>query len=122
MPNYFIKNSYRNDRAVVVFHITIPDENNKAVPTAVNLRTAYKNMYNPASTLTIDHPGVSQRVLDDVSNGIVAEIEETVVFNAKASNTVKRNVIINRWSILNSMIPNRIRNRLRFWGTYGTAV
>jgi hypothetical protein len=51
-----------------------------------------------------------------VGNGGVYEHRETVEFDANLALLDKRDKIDARWTSLNNIIPNRIRERYKFWG------
>lgn len=98
------------DRARVAFHFAVPNETNAA---NVQLSTALVQYLAPST----DVPFLAQPESDAIAAGTVYEHVETVQFDANANNAAKRAVLDNRWSALNSKIPDQLRTRLKFWGT-----
>lgn len=116
MNYHILEVSDKEDEARVAFHIAVPNENNFA---GINLQVALKqHLDSPERRIT----GVPWLQVGDpteyaaVENGAVYEHVETVEFDAHLTNVQKRDLIDARYNFLATLIPDRIRARLRFWG------
>lgn len=105
----------RRDVARVAFHFDTPAGNNAA---GVAYATALAQWKTPATVVT----GLAQLEADAIAAGTVIEHAETVQFNANATNGQKQQVIRDRWTALNAVIPGRVSENLRFWGFAGDVV
>lgn len=116
-----LETSEKGHQSDVVFHIVVPDENNGV---GVNLRTALAQKLareRELAGITIISvvpwlPTGAGSESEQIENGEVYEHQEAVRYSANLSLVEKRTVIDNRYTALASVIPDRIRERLRFWG------
>ena len=110
MSNYHVLEvNDKQDRARVAFHISVPDESNAQ---SVALKDCIKQHLSPV----VDIPWLIDPELTQIQNGEVYEHIETVEFDANLTALQKRGEIDARYTVLNSNIPNIIRNRYEFWG------
>jgi len=114
MANYHVLQcSHKKDSATVVFHISVPDENNSV---GVNLRTAVKHHY-PVETSQVPWLEASDPTeFTQIQNGEIYEHSELVEFNATLTVAEKRAICDSRYTSLVSVIQDRIGNILEFWG------
>lgn len=111
MSNYHVLEMSEKEHEVnVIFHITVPNENNEV---GINLRTAL-TQYAPRSSSQL--PWIETLEMADIQNGILYEYKETVVFNANLTLVQKRSIIDDRYNTLATVIVNRLRSSLKFWG------
>lgn len=111
MSNYHVMTITPNGRtAQVVFHISIPVENNGA---SVALRTAVSQYIG---TFTSIVPWIDAGEVTQLENGELYEHSEVVLFEGDASNAEKQTTIDNRYTVLTTSILARIREILKFWG------
>lgn len=120
MSNYHVRSISENGRnANIIFHIPILAENN-SVP--ISLRTAlseYIKSRNNDGTFSIFQSalqGVDAGELTQLQGGELFEHVETVHFLAADNNTQKQTKIDDRYTALTTIILNRIRAQLKFWG------
>jgi hypothetical protein len=123
MSNYHILDvTVQRNKARVAFHMSVPDETNSASPTPVNLRTAlseYNELYEVGISQVPNH--ATAFILENASliSGEVIEVVETMEFDANASNVAKLGIVESRWTGLNAVIGDEIRQRFKFWGYHG---
>ncbi len=103
------------DQARIVFHISVPNENNSA---GVNLRTALRQF----RSLSTKVPFIDQNEKDLIADGEIFELVESVTFDPELTNAQKNQIIKDRAIVLLQTFPDKIRSILEFWGFDGTAV
>ena len=113
MSNYHVLDvNDKEDKVRVAFHIAVPDELNAA---SVNLRECVSQFI---SQITIV-PWLEVDFLAEytqIGNGEVYEYFQVVQVNANLTVLEKRTLIDNKFNQLNTVIPDLIRGRFRFWG------
>lgn len=119
MNYHVLETTEKGHSSDVVFHIAVPDENNGV---GVNLRVALaqklvKDLAGAAFVSAVPWlPTGTGSESEQIENGLVYEHQEAVKYNANLGVVAKRTIIDNRYTVLASVIPDRIRERLRFWG------
>lgn len=120
MSNYHVRGISEDGRyATVIFHIPIPLENNAA---GVSLRTALSEYIKPRNsdgTYGIYQSmmyGINPVELTQIQSGELYEHEERITFQAAATNLEKQTQVDNRFTDLSTIVVNRMRERLKFWG------
>jgi hypothetical protein len=111
MANYHVLESdVKDHRARVIFHITVPNENNTA---SINLQTAMSEYRLNLGSVV---PGLAQVEIDQINLGQIYEHDEWIAYNGHLSNAQKMNIVATRYTALETQIPNRIRRILKYWG------
>lgn len=120
MSNYHVRSISKNGRnANIIFHISIPVENNGA---NISLRTALSEYIKPVdtdgafSTFQSKLQGIGAEELIQLRNGELYEHQEVVNFLEADSNGQKQTKIGNRFTALSTNILNDVRAILKFWG------
>jgi len=113
MSNYHILQSTPEGHEVqVVFHIVVPDENNKV---NINLRTALVQ-YQPFIKSSVPWILETDAEFIQLKAGELYEYVETVCYNGNFALIQKRDICDARYTQLINIIQNRIRAALCFWG------
>ena len=113
--NYHVLQSSRGDRVNVVFHISVPDEDNAV---AVNLRSAVSQFLSGQGTvsqvpwLETNNPTEYAQI----QNGEIYEHSTVVQYDTNLADGDKRTEMDNKYIALVAMIQNEIRERFKFWG------
>jgi len=113
MSNYHVLDANdKEDKIRVAFHIAVPDEVNAA---SVNLRECVSQFISQITIvpwLEADLP----TEYTQIGNGEVYEHSQVVQVNANLSVIEKRTILDTKFNQLNTVIPDLIRGRFRFWG------
>jgi len=113
MSNYHVLGvNDKEDKVRVAFHFVVPDELNSA---SVNLRECVSQFISQITIvpwLEADFP----TEYTQIGNGEVYEHSLAVQVNANLSVLEKRTILDNKFNQLNTVIPDLIRGRFRFWG------
>ncbi len=110
MSNYHVlETSEKEHSSKVVFHITVPDENNGV---GVNLRIALSQYHIEGTEV----PWLDQAEITQINNGEIYEHVQKVYYDAELTVSEKRSLIDNKYNSLVANIPDKIRAILRFWG------
>jgi len=112
--NYHVKRvSNKNNEAQIIFHITVPAENNSQ---GKSLSACIVEDLHPSASavpwLESDFPAEFAQIIA----GEIYEYMDKVKFNANATILEKRNMIDARYNNLVTIIQNKIRNIYSFWG------
>ena len=111
--NYHVKTVSEDGRnAIVVFHISIPIEQNSA---SIDLRTALSQSID-SSNFVSEVPWIAGAELTQIQNGELYEHVETVKFLAEDSDLQKQTKIDNRYTALITGAVAKARAVLKFWG------
>ena len=120
MSNYHLLAMTSKEHKVrVAFHIVVPDEDNSAIPTNVNLRTCV-SQYLADREKVSEVPWLETDFATEyaqLQSGAVYEKVEVIEFDADFTLVQKRNVIDARYTTLSGNIPDVIRARFKFWGS-----
>lgn len=118
MSNYHILEMTSKEHKVkVAFHIVVPDEDNSATPTAVNLQDAVGQYLTGTVTVVPWLETDFATEYAQIESGEVYEKVEIVEFDANLTNLEKRGIIDTRYTALAGSIPDIIRARFKFWGS-----
>ena len=102
------------DNTSVVFHITVPNENNLA---NINLRTIMVDATEVSNeSVIVNHSTDFSAEANAMLSGEIYEHSETVEFDKDLSDLEKRDIIDDRFIILSNSISDVIRNRYARWG------
>lgn len=120
MSNYHILTmAPKEHEADVVFHIAVPNENNSAIPTNVNLQncvSAYiANNDNVTAVPWLEADNYTE--YQQIINGEIYEKKDTIKFNANITLAQKRDIIDARYTVLSTNLPDQLRSVFKFWGS-----
>jgi hypothetical protein len=104
------------DSANVVFHFTIPDENNFAARNKRDVVKAFLEASAEGGTITSDYPFIVAGELTQMQAGEIYEHPETVEFDGNLTMAQKRDIIDARWTALNTAVLARLDNEMDFYG------
>ena len=113
MSNYHVLDSSRRDTVRIAFHIAIPDENNAA---GINLQTAASQYLSETITIIPWLQSAFPTEYTQIQNGEIYEYVENIQYNANGTDIQKRNKIDARYTFMISIIQDRLREKLKFWG------
>lgn len=112
MSHYHVLKGDQDGRNyTIVFHITVPNENN--VVGTVNLRTALTE--DPAHTSASVVPHIGSTETTALADGSLYEHVETYGTHENHGTAADRNVLDNRYTALSTAIPNRLRKIYAYW-------
>jgi hypothetical protein len=109
----------KQNRARVAFHFAVPST---TVTSGKTLSDCIIQEYTHLDNDVTDVPAHSTEHATENGQlvaGTVYEYIENVEFNAHANNATKLAAIASRWSTLNGIVPDRLRDRYKFWGYNG---
>jgi len=113
MSNYHVLDvNDKEDKVRVAFHIAVPDEVNAA---SVNLRECLSQFISQVTIISWLEADFLVEYTQ-IENGEVYEHSLAVQVNANLSVLEKRTILDNKFNQLNTVIPDLIRGRFRFWG------
>ncbi len=107
-----ITNDGSTNQVTVVFHIPIPIENNSG---SHSLRDALSEYIGGANFESV-YPGTLAGELIQLQNGELYEYVETVQMEDSDTNGQKQTAIDNMFTVLLTLVLNKTRNILEFWG------
>ena len=115
MSNYHVLQTQKADRALIAFHISVPDEDNDI---GKNLQTIVMQSISQEISLT-QVPWLETDFASEytqISNGEIYEHVISVQYDGNLSNAAKLSIMDAKYTSLIPIIQNEIRNRFKFWG------
>lgn len=106
----------RGDRIRVVFHLTVPAENNAI---GYPLQQAVKEFNEDQSETGIIETAVPWDIgleLNELQAGQLVETVEIVTFDINASLVERQNAMDQRWRELDAESDDFLRTKFEFWG------
>jgi hypothetical protein len=126
MSNYHVLNMNRKrSQATVVYHIPIPDEDNKAENTAGDNPHSYRTclvewLTRGGQAITTKVPNLETEFASewaDIQAGAIYEFEETNGLNANFTDAERFNKWNDRYTTLATREFNRLKKKMRLWGS-----
>ncbi len=115
MSNYHVLQTQKADRALIAFHISVPDENNDV---SVNLQTVIMQSISQEAILT-QVPWLETDFASEyaqIQNGEIYEHTISVQYDGNLSNAAKQSIMDDKYTSLIPIVQNEIRARFKFWG------
>ena len=106
----------RKDRIRVVFHLTVPAEDNQV---GYSLQQAVKEYMEERSELGVIETAVPWDIgieLNELQAGQKVEKVEIVLFDINATLGERQQAMDQRWRELDADSDDELRERLQFWG------